>query len=107
MISAQVPQFPQTILNHVLKDRTFQSLGRPSSDTYVSGCIFVDHMSGYIHIGHQLGFSSSETIRVKQQYEQMCLDHGIFVDQYRADNGIFKANSFVQHIREKNQEWCC
>ena len=33
----------------------------------------------------------------------MCLDHGIFVDQYRADNGVFKANSFVQHIREKNQ----
>ena len=63
----------------------------------------MDHMSGYIHIGHQLGFSTSETLRVKQDYERYCLDHGVVVDMYLADNGVFKANKFVAHIREHNQ----
>jgi len=86
-----------------LKGRTFSSFGTATSQTYVGGCIFVDHMSGYIHIGHQLGFSASETIRVKQDFERLCLDHGIMVDRYHADNGVFRANAFVQHIREHNQ----
>ena len=49
-----------------IKGRTYTSYGRPTSEHYVGGCVFVDHMSGYIHIEHQLGFSSSETIRGKQ-----------------------------------------
>jgi hypothetical protein len=45
-----------------LKGRTYSSYGKTTSDQFVGGCIFVDHMSGYIHVEHQLGFSSSETI---------------------------------------------
>jgi hypothetical protein len=86
-----------------IKGRTYTSYGRPTSEHYVGGCVFVDHMSGYIHIEHQLGFSSSETIRAKQAYEKLCLDHGIIVDTYLADNGVFKANTFVQHILEHSQ----
>ena len=40
------------------------------SEKYVGGCVFVDHMSSYIHVDHQLGFYSSETVRVKQSFEQ-------------------------------------
>jgi hypothetical protein len=86
-----------------LKGRTYSSFGRSNSEKYVGGCIFVDHMSGYIHVEPQLGFSSSETIRAKQNYEKLCLDNGIMVDTFLADNGVFKANAFVQHIREHNQ----
>jgi hypothetical protein len=63
----------------------------------------VDHMSGYIHIENQLGFSSSETIRAKQNFEQLALDNGVIVTNYMADNGLFKANQFVSHLREHNQ----
>jgi hypothetical protein len=86
-----------------LKGRTYTSFGKTTSDQYVGGCIFVDHMSGYIHVEHQLGFSSSETIRAKQNYEQLALGNGVIVTDYLADNGIFKANAFVQHLREHNQ----
>ena len=34
----------------------------------------------------------------------MALDHGVLINEYRADNGIFKANEFVAHIRERNQK---
>jgi hypothetical protein len=86
-----------------LKGRTYTSYGKTTSDQYVGGCIFVDHMSGYIHVEHQLGFSSTETIRAKQNYEQLALGNGVIITDYLADNGIFKANAFVQHLREHNQ----
>jgi hypothetical protein len=86
-----------------LKGRTYTSFGKTTSDQYVGGCIFVDHMSGYIHVEHQLGFSSSETIRAKQNFEQMSLGYGVLVEDYLADNGIFNKSKFVDHIREHNQ----
>ena len=87
-----------------VKGRTRQSYGSSSSDQYVGGCIFVDHMSNYIHVEPQLGFSSSETIRAKQNFEKLSLDNGILIDSYLADNGVFKANAFVTHIRDHNQK---
>lgn len=87
-----------------LKGRTYSSFGKTTSDQYVGGCIFVDHMSGYIHVEHQLGFSSSETIRAKQNYEQMALAHGVLVEDYLTDNGVFSKTKFVDHIRQHNQQ---
>ena len=60
-------------------------------------------MSGYLHVEHQLGFSSSKTIRAKQNFEKLALDHGVIAGSYHADNGVFKANAFVWHIREHNK----
>ena len=45
-----------------IKERTLSSFGRSTSQQYVGWCLFVDHMSSYIHVEHQLGFSSSDTI---------------------------------------------
>ena len=56
-----------------------------------------------MHVGNQLGFPSSETILSNQNYKKMCLDHGIMVDTYFADNCVFKSNIIVQHIGENNQ----
>ena len=86
-----------------IKGRTFNSFGRSTSEHFVGGCVFVDHMSGYLQVEHQLGLSSTETIRAKQAYEKHCLDHGIMVDTYLADNGVFKANELINHIRQHAQ----
>ena len=77
-----------------LKGRTCTSFGSSNSEQFVGGCVFVDHMSGYIHVEYQLGFLSSETIRAKQKYEKMFLDRGILVNTYLAYNGVFKTNRF-------------
>ena len=87
-----------------LQGRTLTSYGRDSSDKYVGGCIFVDHMSGYIHVEPQLGFSGSETIRAKQNFERMALNHGLLIESYLCDNGIFKGKAFVRHLQEHNQK---
>jgi hypothetical protein len=82
--------------------RMFDSFGKTTSDQYVGGCIFVDHALSYVHIEHQLGFSAVETIRAKQAYKKLCLDHGVLIQDYLTDSGAFKANKFVQHIRESH-----
>ena len=75
-----------------------ESMGSASADQYIGGCIFVDSMSSLVHVEHQLGFSAPETIRAKQNFEKMTLDHGVLINEYRADNGVFKANEFVAHV---------
>ena len=87
-----------------VRGRTLKSLGRTTSDSYVGGCIFVDHMSGYIHVEEQLGFSGPETIRAKQSFEKFALDNGVVIHNYLCDNGIFKGRQFVKHLNEHNQK---
>ena len=33
----------------------------------------------------------------------MSLANGVLVSDYHADNGVFKANAFVQHLKDHNQ----
>jgi hypothetical protein len=33
----------------------------------------------------------------------MCLDNGIFVQDYLTDSGAFKAKNFVKHMHETHQ----
>ena len=53
---------------------------------------------------HQLGFSAVETIRAKQSFENMAFEHGVVVQSYLTDSGAFKANAFVQQIRDHGQK---
>jgi len=58
-----------------LLGQTFNSYGGPAADKFVGGCIFVDHAFGFLHVEHQVGFSAVETVRAKQNYESMCMEH--------------------------------
>ena len=77
-------------------------MGGITTDKYVGGCIIVDLMSSFLHVEHQLGFSGSETIKENHNFEKLALDYGVLVNSYKADNGVFKDNQFVSHIREHN-----
>ena len=87
-----------------LKGRTYDSFGKATSDQYIGGCIFVDHSSGFVHVEFQLGFSAIETIRAKQNFEKFSFNNGVIPLTYLTDSGAFKANKFVQHIRDNNQK---
>ena len=66
----------------------------------------MDHGTGYLHVEHQLGFSTVETIRAKQNFENTAFEHGVVTQSYLTDSGAFKANAFVQHIREQQICYC-
>jgi hypothetical protein len=61
--------------------RTYESYGKSKSQ-FQGGCTLVGHASGYIHVEHQLGFSASETLRAKHNYEQLALENGVVVGNY-------------------------
>lgn len=86
-----------------LKGRTSTSFGKSTSDKYIGGCILVDLASAYSHVEHQLGFSSSETIHAKQNFEKFTFDHNIIIEYYLAGNGVMKAKAFINHLRGQNQ----
>jgi hypothetical protein len=54
-------------------------------------------------VEHQLGFSAIATICAKQNFEKRALDHGVVIQSYLTDSGAFKANAFVDHIRNSGQ----
>ena len=48
--------------------------------------------------------SSSETIRAKQNYEKFAFDNNVIIEDYLADNGVFKAKAFVKHLQDHHQK---
>ena len=70
------------------KGRLFKSRGKTDpKDMYCGGCSFVDHASGYIHIAFQSSLNSHQTLQTKEQYEELCRDHGIVPQFFVTDNG--------------------
>ena len=62
-------------------------------------------MRSYVYVEHQLGFSSTETIRAKQSFDKLALEYGVIVENYLEDNDLFKASTLVQHLRDHNQRY--
>ena len=58
---------------------------------------------GHVYVEHQLRFSGSETIRAIQNYENLASHHGVIVENYLGNNGVFKASAFVGHLRNKTK----
>ncbi len=52
----------------------------------------------------QLGFSAVETIRAKQNFEKFAFNHYVIPISYLTDSGAFKANKFVEHIRNHHKK---
>jgi len=62
----------------------------------------VDHASGLVHVAHQLTFTADETAQAKLAFEQMAAEHGVQMNAYQADNGIFRAREFLQQLQQQN-----
>ena len=86
------------------KGRLYTSRGKTSDDSmYTCGCIFVDHASGHVHVEHQVGLTSNETLQAKLSFERAMMDHGTVIDTYQSDNGVFKAQDFIREIEARGQ----
>jgi hypothetical protein len=56
---------------------------------------------GYVHL--QKTASAKETIESKKAFEAMARRNGIRIEHYHADNGIFKANAWIEACRKDGQ----
>jgi hypothetical protein len=69
----------------------------------MGGCIFVDHASGHVHVEHQVGLNTHETLKAKKVYESQCYEMGVGVQQYQSDNGTFASKAYEDDLKELSQ----
>ena len=80
-----------------------QLKGRLTNRRYKYATIYVDNYSslGYLYL--QKDATADETLKGKQAFELFSQQHGVKIIKYHADNGIFRANKWVNDCSSKNQ----
>jgi Reverse transcriptase (RNA-dependent DNA polymerase) len=78
-----------------------QLSGRCTSARYRYATIFVDQVSELSYMYLQKTPDGAETLEAKQAFERYAMDHGVRIQHYHCDNGIFSGNVWRDacHIR--------
>ena len=65
--------------------------------------VFVNQASrfGYVHI--QKSDTAEETVEAKHAFEKIANDNGFSIENYHADNRIFKANRWMEECHNNAQ----
>jgi hypothetical protein len=80
------------------------SYGSTSPDSmYTGGTLFVDIATGRTWAYHQVSLSAAETIQSKTSFERDCFQHGVAVQAYHGDNGIYNSAEFLCELNKKDQ----
>ena len=58
------------------------------SDMLSGGCVFIDHVSGYVRIKHQVDINATETFKDQLTFEMEAQSQGMVIKGYQTDNGI-------------------
>jgi len=77
--------------------------GSNKTQSYKGGTVFCDGTSGYIHMEHQVGLNTYETIASKLIFEWTCIKSGVTVTLYHTDNGIYWSSEFLKELHSKWQ----
>lgn len=80
-----------------------QTSGKMTRGRYAGETVFVDHYSDFTYIHLMKDFSSQQTVEANNSYERKAAQYGLRIKRYRADNGRFKDNLFMQDIKLCNQ----
>ena len=81
-----------------------QMTGKLTKKRYKYVTVFVDQSSrlGFIHL--QASADADETIMAKRAFEEYARQNGIYhISGYHADNGVFRANKWIESCRRQKQ----
>jgi hypothetical protein len=80
-----------------------QMTGILTTKRYLYATVYVDQYSSLGFLYLQKSPSAEETLLGKMAFEHYCAQHGVKVQHYHADNGIFRAHKWVLDCRAKGQ----
>lgn len=80
-----------------------QLTGILTTKRYKYATIYVDQVSRLSFVWLQKTATADETLEGKTAFEKYALDRGVKVQNYHADNGIFRANKWVAACQSKGQ----
>ena len=88
-----------------VRGRRLDTYGKEAENQrYVGGAIFVDHASGHIYVALQSHLNSHETLKAKEDFEAMCKDYGVIIQEYLSDNGTaFRNVDFTAALKAYHQ----
>ena len=55
-------------------------------------------------IKHQLAINTTETVKAKLNFEREYQSHGVVINEYHTDNGIFNASEFMEGLLKKHKK---
>ena len=67
------------------------------------GCVFIDHVSGYVSFKHQVAINYTETFKEKLNLEREAQSQGVVIKIYHTDNGIFNSSEFMEELFKKQR----
>jgi hypothetical protein len=80
-----------------------QMTGKLTTKSYKYATVYVDQRSRFRYVHLQKTTSAEETIEGKNAFETYARSHRVTVKNYLADNGICKANLWVNDCKMKGQ----
>ena len=80
-----------------------QMIGMLTNTRYTCATIYVDQYSGYSFIWLQKSTNAEETLIGKKAFEAHARESGVRIKHYHADNGVFKARSWVAECKRTGQ----
>ena len=80
-----------------------QMTGFLTTKRYKYATIYVDQFSRFGFVYLQKTASAKETVEGKKAFETMDRRHGIAIQNYHADNGIFKAYKWIETCQKERQ----
>ena len=85
--------------------RLYHTKGKSDqSDMFSGGCVFIDHVSGYVSIKYQVAINSTETVKEKLTFEREIQSQEVVIKRYHTDNGIFNSSEFIEELSKKKQK---
>ena len=64
---------------------------------------FIDYVSVYVSINHQVDLSATEIVKAKLTFEREDQSHGVVIKGYHTDNGIFNFLEFMEKLLKKQK----
>ena len=59
------------------------------------GCVFIDHISGYMIIKHQVDINATETVKNKLTFDREVKSQVVVIKVYHTENGIVNTSVFM------------
>lgn len=77
--------------------------GKPTTQRYIGATVFVDHFSDFTYVHLMTKMDGDATVEAKLAFERVLNSHGVRVQHYHADNGLFDTKVFKGAVTKASQ----
>jgi hypothetical protein len=77
--------------------------GIPTTKRYIGATIFVDHYFDFTYVHLMTKMNAETTVEAKNAFEQIAKSHGVTIEHYHSDNGLFDTKLFRSAIQDCTQ----